>query len=137
MLMAAADLIYAVHIGIREAVMGWQWLVLLIFTGLSTYRLTRLVVEDDFPPIAVPRRWITGEAYWVEDEQKWHYPHEQASWPRHWLGDLITCPWCAGGWISLGLVVAVATSNQTGTWVEWFLLWTAAWALGSTAAAKV
>jgi hypothetical protein len=118
--------------------MSGAWLVLLVVAGLATFRLTRLIVTDDFPLVAVPRRWVTGEPYWVEAEQKWHYPSENGSWPRHWLGELVSCPWCASGWVSLGLVVAVAWwTPRDAPLVDWLLLWWASWALGSTAAAKI
>lgn len=118
--------------------MTWSWLVLLIICGLATFRITRLITTDDFPPIARPRNWITGEPYWVDSESKWHYPHETASWPRHWFGDLITCPWCAGGWVSLGIILALALfTPRDAALVDWVLLWWASWAIGSTTAAKI
>lgn len=118
--------------------MDWTWLVLLTFLGLAAFRLTRLVVEDDFPPVRVPREKITGERHWDEDERVWRWDHEEASWPRHWLGDLVSCPWCASGWVSLALVLAVALlTPRDAPLVDWFLLWIASWAVGSVLAAKV
>jgi hypothetical protein len=42
--------------------MDWTWLMLLIFLGLATFRLTRLVVEDDFPLVRIPRELNIGKA---------------------------------------------------------------------------
>lgn len=122
--------------------MSWQWLILLIFTSLSTYRLTRLVVEDDFPLVRIPREWVVGEKtplVWDEQGMKWtggEYVKHKGRW-YFWFGELITCPWCASGWISLGWIVLVAQSDKSGTFSEWLLLWISTWALGSITAAKV
>lgn len=117
--------------------MSWTWLVLLIYTSLSTYRLTRLVVKDDFPLVAIPRRWVIGDDVWDPDRKEWVPGQKhQGTWYA-WFGELISCPWCASGWIALALTILVALSPTSGTLVEWLLLWLATWALGSTAAAKV
>lgn len=122
--------------------MSWTWLVLLIFTSLTTFRLTRLIVEDDFPLVRVPREWVIGKPRWktidptIEGAGQWVQDKHEGRW-YYWFGELISCPWCASGWIALGLIVAVAVSNKQGSLVEWFLLWVASWALGSTAAAKI
>lgn len=116
--------------------MSWTWLVLLIFTSLTTFRLTRLIVEDDFPLVAIPRKWVIGEPHWDQDQQAWIQDKHEGTW-YYWFGELISCPWCASGWVALGVTAAVACSNKEGTLVEWFLLWIANWALGSVAAAKV
>lgn len=118
--------------------MGWQWLVLLLFTSLTTYRVTRLVVKDDFPLIAVPRRWVVGvpHHHYDHDIDEWvpERRHEGRWW--YWFGELISCHWCASGWVSLAVTIAVASSNKEGTLVEWFLLWMAQWALGAVTADK-
>ena len=114
--------------------MDWSWLVLLVFTGAATFRLTRLVVKDDFPLIAVPRRWVIGEQYWDEDSQTWSAPKHHDTW-YFWFGELISCHWCASGWISLGITGLVALgTDKPGSFVEWLLLWWASWAVGAVAA---
>lgn len=136
--MLSVAVAYSVGIDLG-GIVSWTWLVLLIYTGLSTYRLTRLVVEDDFPLVAVPRRWVVGEpGHWNAEQTEW-IPAENLHEGRwfYWFGELITCPWCASGWISLGLVALVAASPSQGTAVEWLLLWFATWAVGSTLAAKI
>lgn len=65
--------------------------LLLLAMVLAAYRLTRLVVVDQWPPVAVPReRWSAG--------------HE-----GHWLTYLVNCPFCVGVWAA-GLVTLL-------TWV--------------------
>lgn len=72
------------------------WLVLVILS-LATFRLTRLVTADDFPPI-LWARWKLQHAKPLirkidGDEDYW------------WLGELVSCLWCASAYISGGLVL--------------------------------
>jgi len=69
--------------------------LLLIVLSLATFRLTRLVTRDDFPPIlwartkiqrARPRRVVGGELEW---------------W---WGGELVSCHWCCSAYIAAGAV---------------------------------
>lgn len=59
----------------------------LVVDALASYRLTRLVVEDDFPPVKAAREEFLG-AYDEDD----------------WPAKLVTCPWCAGFWIAVMVV---------------------------------
>lgn len=81
------------------------WLLLLVLT-LGTYRITRLLVKDDFPPIRAPREWI-----------KRHGPE--------WTAELVTCPWCVSGWVSMAAVAAAAHYGNVPLPV---LCWPAVWA---------
>jgi hypothetical protein len=68
-----------------------DWL-LATLAALTCYRLTRLVVRDDFPPVR-----------WSRDQVRRLAVHK--AWP--WLDDLVTCHWCASGWVAIGLGVLV------------------------------
>lgn len=57
--------------------------------GLAAFRLTRLVVTDDFPPVLDLRRAIIAKA--GKDSL---------------VGGVLDCSWCAGLWVALLLVVA-------------------------------
>lgn len=88
--------------------------LLIVVMGLATYRLTRLVVRDEFPPVRVPREWLAGteEAGYADGRGP------------GWLGDLVTCHWCASGWLSLGLVAGVdAFTSVPLPVVVWFAVW--------------
>ncbi len=141
------------------------WL-LLVLTSLATYRLTRLVVEDAFPPVLFMRdRLVGGWRPLTAKEQEKHVtdvagvvegplalPHpalgalmrtdgevsryvRRVKWSPQWLADLLSCPYCASGWIAAGVT--------GGVWA-WLglsvplvlLLWVAAWALGGLLAAQ-
>jgi hypothetical protein len=65
--------------------------LLLVSMAAATYRLTRLVVVDGWPPVARPR-------------ERWAERH-----PGHWLTYLWNCPFCVSVWAA-GLVVLL-------TWV--------------------
>jgi hypothetical protein len=60
-----------------------------VLTALTSYRVTRLVARDEFPPLAVQRERIA------------------AKWPGDsWQAYLSRCSWCVGVYVS-GLIVLV------------------------------
>jgi hypothetical protein len=86
---------------------GDLWTVLGVVA--ASYRLTRLVTCDSLPPVRRLRCWIVSRG-------------------PAWLGDLVTCPWCAGVWVSgpIVLVTDALTSVPVPVWT-WLL---AAWVAG-------
>lgn len=84
------------------------WLLLLVL-ALGTYRVTRLLVKDDFPPVRIPREWI-----------KRHGPE--------WAAELATCPWCVSGWVSMAAVAAAAHYGSVPLPV---LCWPAVWGVAA------
>lgn len=124
------------------------WL-LLVLMSLGVYRLTRLVVEDVFPPVLWLRDRLVGgwrplAAGETFDEQDAAYhliedvPHRyvaRAKWSPQWLADLLSCPYCASGWIAL------AVTGGVWWWLDLVvplavLLWLSVWALGGLLAAQ-
>jgi hypothetical protein len=90
-------------------------LVLLLLLGLACYRLTRLVTADTFPPIAGPRERIDRATM----GGRWG-----------WVGKLLTCHWCASGWVSLAIVAGVDLfSGQRVPLPP--VMWLAVWAVGA------
>lgn len=83
--------------------MPGPWIYLLIW--LVTFRVTRLIIEDTFPPIGVPRTWLLN--WWVPD-QEWakRHPHTQPHWGAlgRSLRYLFGCPWCMSVWVGAGVV---------------------------------
>jgi hypothetical protein len=65
-----------------------------------------------------------------EEASRWV---EKWSWVPEWLSDLLSCPWCASGWVSLAVVAAVAYTVGVPAPV---LVWPAVWAAGSLLAAQ-
>lgn len=132
------------------------WLLLIVMS-LATYRLTRLVVEDVFPPVLWLRDRLAGG--WrpltsVEERTLSVLPTEKASELRHvwsvdedgesryiyrwryvpqWIADLLSCPWCASGWIAAG--VTAGTWAVVGLPVP-LLVWLATWAVGALIASQ-
>lgn len=97
---------------------------MLLFLALACYSVTRLIVTDEFPLFAKPREWL-----------KARYPPSHTTWKKrppkrvesralssgiwavdegHWIGDMISCPWCAGWWVSL---VGWALFLVSPTWI--------------------
>jgi hypothetical protein len=118
-----------------------DWLLIILMI-LASYRLTRFVVRDTFPPILWVRDRLAGgyrditEPEWKEftlDHPEVHegddghvkrYVH-RASWSPYWLAELLSCPWCASAYVS-GAVV-LATDLTTGVPLPW-LAGLATWA---------
>lgn len=66
---------------------------------LAVARLTRLAIDDDFPPVMWARQWYVRHV------------------PEAWQG-LAECPWCASFWIALAdVLVAWATDLHWGWWL--------------------
>src|SRR6187551_66986 len=70
----------------------WHFLLL----ALAAYRLWKLLAEDTI--LDKPRNWVMGLG-WNWDDETDDVP---SGYREHW-GIFLTCPWCAGAWIS-GLV---------------------------------
>jgi hypothetical protein len=120
--------------------------LLFVLLSFAVGRFTRLVVADDFPPVLWARRKIitarpgvTVPAVRITLRDPWGGERRamemgQASTRYWWLGELVSCAWCASGWVALGLWL--------GTW--WFvplplplLWWPAIWGAGAILAAKL
>jgi hypothetical protein len=76
---------------------GW----IFILMTLATYRLTRLLVVDNFPPILYVREKLTGD----EETNKPSLP-----WVPWWLEYLAGCYWCMSVWVAGGMTLAVTLS---------------------------
>lgn len=136
------------------------WL-LIVLLCVATYRLTRLLVKDDFPPVLWMRDRLVGgwrpltDKEWeavrgdpgaartkfaMRDIDHGDGSGEVASryltrwrWVPFWLSDLLSCPWCASGWVSLALTVAVAFTVGVPAPL---LVWPAVWGAGALLAAR-
>jgi len=143
-------------------VMGMPVWLLLLMMSLATYRGTKLVVEDTFPPVLWLRdRLVGGWRPLTEQELDSHTlldlpsddvaaPHPtlgsvmridgqinryvpRSRWSPYWLAELLSCPWCASGWIAAG--VTAGTWATAGLPVP-VLVWGAVWAAGALIAAQ-
>lgn len=80
-----------------------------IILALAVYSITRLLYKDSFPPIEKARNWFFDR-----------FPHDGYSTLKRpvrgqwitmgsgyhvnigvWQGELLSCPWCLGWWVSL------------------------------------
>jgi hypothetical protein len=110
------------------------WLLFVLLVA-GTYRLTRLVVKDDFPPIAWARDKIQrarSRVYMGRGSEHGEPNHELYRY--WWLGELVSCHWCASAYIAAGTV------GLTLIWV-WLplpiLWWLAVWAGAAVLADKI
>jgi hypothetical protein len=138
------------------------WLLLLVMS-LAVYRLTRLVVADTFPPVLWLRDRLVGGWREPTMKEQHHelFPTGEVEehtlksvpglgmfrlvegelfiyagrwkWSPFWLAELLSCPWCASGWVALavtGGVWAVAGLAMP------MLVWLATWAVGALIAGQ-
>lgn len=83
---------------------------LYVIIWLTTFRVTRLIIQDTFPPVAWPRQKILD---WLKpDYEEFFRTHDVNEEPPkahlgafgrslHYLG---TCPWCMSVWVGAGVV---------------------------------
>ena len=79
---------------------GWLFIVM----SLTSYRVARFIVDDQFPPMKWLRGKLTGPYAAPLDE-----PERQTTKVPYWLAYLFTCPWCMTVWTAglVTLLVAV------------------------------
>lgn len=135
-----------------------DWLLLLVMS-LAIYRLTRLIVADTFPPVLWLRDRLAGGWRPLSSSEQRDYDYWQAQpeelrqssfvvqeidevphrwvtrvrWSPDWLADLVSCPWCASGWVALGVTAGVWAT--VGLPVP-LLVWLATWAVGALIASQ-
>lgn len=74
-----------------------------VLMTLTSYRVTRLLVVDNFPPILWLRTKLTG------DDETGERP---ASWVPWWLEYLVGCYWCVSVWVSGAVTLAVTLAGD-------------------------
>lgn len=88
--------------GTSWAVSWGVFVVALLTTVLSAARLTRLIVNDSWPPVL----WVKGKwDAWTDRS-----PRRQAWWL------LLQCPWCLSPWMTLLVGAWGVLSHLHWTW---------------------
>lgn len=100
---------------------------ILLVLGLAIFRLTRLIVFDK---IMEPFRRPFFTEIEEKDEQGkveiYLIPKEKGI--RSWIGELLSCYWCTGFWVSLCVTLLYMTHSMVG---EIFIFIFAVAAVGS------
>lgn len=91
----------------------------MLVLALIVYRLTRLLCRDLFPPVRAIRVWLAGD-----DE------HRKGGHAPEWVGDLISCHWCASFWVAGGVVYG-AEATLINLVLPPLLVWGALWAVAA------
>ena len=85
------------------------WLIYLLIV-LVTYRVTRLVIKDTFPPLGVPRdhliNWWDPDDEWKIDRMSRGHDEPKPHWGAFGrsLRYLFQCPWFMSVWVGAGVV---------------------------------
>ena len=99
------------------ALIEWWWFLLL---SLAAWRFFRLIAEDTI--LDKPRRRLLRLGDWTEEDGEDNLPDE---YKDEWA-TFITCPYCAGFWISgvaLGLYAAIIDGMGVFAFlVTWFAI---------------
>jgi hypothetical protein len=100
------------------------WLLFVLLSA-ATFRGTRLIVKDDFPPIVWARNKIQNARPIVWTRQPTH--SDPAGDSRYWwLGELVSCHWCTSAYVSAGLVsVSTLWVSIPLPWLWWAGVWAA------------
>lgn len=83
-------------------------MTLLLFVGLvvAIWRVSRLLVKDEFPPVLAIRAWVFRELGQVDHEghiiagRKWGPVPADLSYA---IAYVFTCMWCMSFWVGLAL----------------------------------
>jgi hypothetical protein len=104
-----------------------------VLLALATFRTTRLLIKDEFPPVKWPRDKILN---WLDPDDDWKIEwlakrnlagEKLVDPPDGHLGALgrtiaylMTCPWCASVWVAAGAtyIATLFTSVQL-PWLMW------------------
>lgn len=100
--------------------------LLVVLLGLVVARATRLWRDDTIT--AGVRDATEG---WLED--RFHEAkRRQTVWVYAKVSELLECPWCISGWLSILAVVAVDSATSRSVPVP-FLIWLAVWQVSNLA----
>lgn len=94
--------------------------VLFVF---SVHRVTRFIIRDCFPFIAIPRDWILSRTDPTEEDIL-NGRKRRGVFMRS-IGYLFQCEWCMSIWVSAGLLYAL-TVFYPMPWIAAIFWWLAA-----------
>lgn len=77
--------------------------MLTFLLAVATWRLTRLLVRDEFPPTRALREWVIRTFADIQPDGTLT-PSKQWGGAGHALAYLWTCTWCMSIWVGAGVV---------------------------------
>ena len=126
--------------------------MIVLLLPVASYRLTRLITKDTFPPILWMRDRLVG-GWRPLTEPEWDRVRKEeitatqeikgvmnryivrSSRSSYWLAELLSCPWCASAYVSAGLT-AYGACLDWYTWPVALVVWLYTWGVAAMIASK-
>ena len=107
--------------------MNWLlWIGLIV----ASWRTTRLLIKDEFPPVRLVREWII-DTFWQDDIDRKHPRAVAQGDPTRWiwfwrnvghsLAYIWTCPWCMSVYVAAALW-GIAVCQGFSVPLPWLLI---------------
>lgn len=93
-----------------------SWYIFVLLT-LAAFRIYRLLAKDTI--LDGPRSWL------LRIPRNWREGQKLPDGYRDKLGTFLTCPWCAGFWISGATLAAYCIVADWFQWFGFLIVWLA------------
>ena len=91
--------------------------------ALAVFRVSRLIVSDtilDTPRLWILARWPASDTVFVEARPHTFWVENVEGWMTvkpHLIGELVSCVWCTGFWISVIAAVGWSQAPDVAWWL--------------------
>lgn len=119
-----SQLIFSARLAARPATINHVTLwLLLVVAALATHRITRLIIADHIPVLAVPRDAVLN---WLDPSVDYLSTHPTAKPHLGAVGRALaylgTCPWCMSVWVAGGIVWLLDARFQYSIPLPWLII---------------
>ncbi|QFT88430.1 Sporulation protein YjcA [Bacillus sp. THAF10] len=89
---------------------SWFWFLML---GLASFRITRLIVFDKIAGF-IRKPFLEEREEQNEHGEIEEYIVIKGKGLRRWMGELLSCYWCTGVWVTTGLFLLIMFYPMAG-----------------------
>ena len=90
--------------------------VTILILGLASFRLTRLIVYDKITEF-LRSPFFNEVEETNEDGTKDIYLLPKEKGLKKWIGELLSCFWCTGIWVSIGITLLFLSGARWGSFI--------------------